>query len=137
MPNHLLSIGKRVAFVLIAFAMFFMLLEGFSNCVLFVRGLILDRSTGLNSRQHVMYDPLLGWINLPNLRLLNYYGDGVNLSTNSQSHRGTKEYQRAVPSGQRRLLCMGDSFNLDIGVGDDESFCFMFNTLDHDHEQVI
>src|SRR4030095_3445061 len=136
MPNHLLSPGKRLAFVLVAFAMFFMLLEGFSNCVLFVRGLIVDRGKGLNSRQHVMYDPLLGWVNWPNLRLTNYYGDGVNLSTNSQSHRGTKEYERAVPSGQRRLLCMGDSFTLAIGVGDDEAFCHTLRALDPHLETV-
>lgn len=136
MADQSLSTRQKLFFVVIAALLSFILLEGISSSVLFVHALIVHRRPGLSSRQHVMHDPLLGWINLPNLRLTDLYGDGDDLSTNSQSHRGTKEYHRRVPAGQRRILCAGDSYTLAVGVDDDEAFCHLLGLLDPHLETV-
>jgi hypothetical protein len=131
-----LSTGKKLAFVIVVFATFFVVLEGFSSALLFAYELVVGRSQGLVSRQHVMHDPLLGWINMPDLRLEDFYGPGRDLDTNSRSQRGMREYDQAVPTGKRRILCVGDSFTLAIGVDDEEAFCHLLGILDPTLETI-
>jgi len=70
--------------------------------------------TGLKS----VYDPVLGWRNLPN-----YQGAtrGRKLTLNSRGMRG-REYDFAKPAATRRVLVLGDSYVWGYGVGDDEVF---------------
>ncbi|MBM3975479.1 MAG: hypothetical protein FJ299_00640 [Planctomycetes bacterium] len=76
----------------------------------------------LREQFHCEYDPDLGWMNKPNWRAPNVYGPGIDLNTNSQRLRGTREHALGKPAGTYRVLCLGDSFTMGYGVADDESY---------------
>jgi len=84
----------------------------------------------LAERSHTEYDPELGWINRPNLALVDLYGPGASLHTNAQRFRGTRDVPRAAPAGRVRIVCSGDSFALGYGVGDDATWCQQLSALD-------
>src|SRR5262245_53986457 len=67
------------------------------------------------------YDAELGWRPKPNRKLANLYGKGIGYSTNSQRVRATREYTSEIPPGKYRILCLGDSFTMGFGVGNDET----------------
>lgn len=95
--------------------------EGLSSLVLFLRQ--LPRTRIVAERIHTEYDPLLGWINRPNLLIRDMYGPGKHFRTNSQRFRNDGDFPVTVPPGSRRWICAGDSFTLGYGVGDDETWC--------------
>lgn len=77
----------------------------------------------LAEQQHTRYDPELGWVSAPNLKLPDLYGPGRSLTTNSRGFRGAAEVEDAPAPGRSRLICSGDSFTLGYGVADDEAWC--------------
>ena len=65
-----------------------------------------------------LYDPVLGWRNIPNWTATTF---GHQLTINSHGLRD-REYAYAKPRGWRRILVLGDSFVWGYGVADDEIF---------------
>ena len=81
----------------------------------------------LAERLHTEYDPLLGWINKPNVSIDDMYGPNVFLKTNSQRFRNQNDFSINVPKGRIRVICSGDSFTLGYGVGNDHT---LFTLID-------
>ena len=94
----------------------FIVIEGLSSVVIFGYEFLLKSRPGLASRAHVDFDAELGWVNRPNLELADFYGPGLHFATNSRSFRNREEFTDAVPEGKVRVVCVGDSFTLGIGV---------------------
>jgi len=65
-----------------------------------------------------LYDPTLGWKNVPNRTATTR---GHRLSINSLGLRD-REYSYEKPAGTRRILVLGDSFTWGYGVSDEEVF---------------
>ena len=84
----------------------------------------------LAERIHTEYDPLLGWINKPNISVADMYGPNVFLKTNGQRHRNRADFTPRVPKGRIRVICSGDSFTLGFGVDNDHTWCNLLETLD-------
>ncbi|HEX6134057.1 MAG TPA: hypothetical protein VFZ24_08835 [Longimicrobiales bacterium] len=110
------------------------LVEGFSSLILF--GWEASRVSDVPSQVHAQYDTLLGWVNRPNVRLPDLYGEGKSLTTNERSFRGTKPLPDVPAAGRIRLVCSGDSFTLGHGVGDEETWCALLERLDPRLETV-
>ena len=86
-----------------------------------------DRQGEVAERRHTEYDPLLGWINLPDLVISNMYGEGRHLTTNGDRMRHREE---APGSNQLRVIASGDSFTFGYGVGDDQTWAEQLEDLD-------
>lgn len=65
-----------------------------------------------------LYDPLLGWRNIPGWRATSL---GRRLTINSQGLRD-REYPYEPPPGVSRILVLGDSYAWGYGVSDEEIF---------------
>ncbi len=76
------------------------------------------------------YDADLGWGAKKSFAAPNMYGPGVALHTNARGFRGREAVEDAVPEGNRRVVCSGDSFTLGHGVGDTETWCAFLSTGD-------
>lgn len=72
------------------------------------------RATG----HRFLYDPLLGWRNIPGWRSTTF---GKPLSINSLGMRGA-EVRKDKPPNKKRILVLGDSYVWGLGVGDEEVF---------------
>lgn len=90
--------------------------EGCASLVLAWR----DRAekTGIAEQAHCEYDPLLGWVNLASVHLPDHYGEGLGLTTNARRFRSTAE----LAADARPIVCLGDSFTLGYGVGDESTY---------------
>jgi hypothetical protein len=113
------AVGTLVALIAI---------EGLSSVVYLAVRLYRDRA--IAEREHTRYDPDLGWINIPRLRLDDMYGPGIYFQTNSQSFRNRVDFPRAVPAGKLRVICSGDSFTLGYGVDNNQTWCQSLASLD-------
>ncbi len=71
---------------------------------------------------HCVYDPELGWRHAPDKHVPDLYGNGIGLTTNSQQLRGTGDYGRENSDDRYRILCLGDSYTMGYGVGDEDTF---------------
>lgn len=80
-----------------------------------------NRATGIQ----LLYDPLLGWRNIPHLKTTTF---GHPMTINSRGLRG-RECPVEKPPGTFRVLVLGDSFAWGYGVGDDEVFSEVLNRL--------
>jgi len=81
-------------------------------------------------RLHTTYDPDLGWVSKKSFSASDVYAPGVGLSTNSRGFRGASDVYDALPAGQERLVCSGDSFTFGQGVRDDETWCKLLGGRD-------
>ena len=125
---------KLVAINVIAFLLILSVLEGAASLLFAV--VRVHRATGIREQQHSVYDPTIGWVSLPNVRLPDLYGPGIFLHTNSQAFRNEADISREVPPGKTRIICSGDSFTLGYGVSNDETWCHRLATLDPRLETV-
>jgi len=100
----------------------FVVLEGLSSVVIFGYELLFKSRPGLASRAHVDFDAELGWTNRPDFEIADFYGPGLHFATNSRSFRNREEFTDAVPEGKVRVVCVGDSFTLGIGVENGHSW---------------
>jgi hypothetical protein len=114
----------------------FIVLEGLASTALFWRTLLFHPRAPLAEKGHTRYDPELGWVNTPNVALKDYYGPGLDLTTNAQGFRGTSPVPVAVPPGMFRIICSGDSMTLGYGVRDDQTWCQALASLDPRLEAV-
>jgi hypothetical protein len=76
------------------------------------------------------YDPDLGWIAKPNVVLPDFWKKGVGVRTNDQRFRATKHVAAAVPSGETRVICSGDSFTFGDGVNNADTWCQQLQSRD-------
>jgi lysophospholipase L1-like esterase len=87
-------------------------------------------------RIHTEYDPLLGWINKPDLYIKDMYGPDKYFQTNSQRFRNNSNFDTSIPEGKRRWICCGDSFTLGYGVDNDNTWAALLSSLVPDIETV-
>jgi hypothetical protein len=116
-----MSILRRIApviGVLLITGLAFVLVEGLSSLIV-----LGTRAHVLPERRHTRYDAELGWVNIPGLRIPDFYGPNKHLSTNAQGFRGTVDVTPEVPAGQRRVICSGDSFTFGVDLGDQSTWC--------------
>jgi len=109
-------VAKRLSISLLVLVLLALSLEGLASLALAWQ----DRHerSGLAEQSHCEYDPLLGWVNLPSFHAPDLYGPGVGLTTNASRFRASEE----LPTGARPIVCLGDSFTLGYGVGDESTY---------------
>lgn len=112
----------------------FALLEGAASLLL--TGVEIVRTDVVPEHQHAEHDPLLGWVNMPNVHLPDVYGPGVAVRTNAQRFRNDRDFTTAVPEGRTRIICSGDSFTFGYGVDNDDTWCERLVALDPRLETV-
>jgi hypothetical protein len=127
-------IGALVLINIVVLGVLLALLEGMAS-LLFIGNEILQ-TDGVAEHNHAEHDTLLGWVNVPNADLPDFYGPGVGVRTNSQRFRATRDYAAAVPDGRFRVICSGDSFTFGYGVGNDDAWCERLSRLDARIETV-
>ncbi len=86
---------------------------------------VVNTSSRVIKDTHTEYDPLLGWINKQNLSLLNLYGPGKNLTTNSHRFRITPTH---TSNPAFTTICSGDSFTFGYGVDDYKNWCSLLSS---------
>jgi hypothetical protein len=74
------------------------------------------------------YDPDIGWINIPGLKLQDRFGPGQHLTHNSAGFRALEDYTPEIPPGICRVICLGDSFTHGV-CGDHETYAAQLQTL--------
>lgn len=97
---------------------------------------ISARDNRVVERAHTRYDPELGWVNLPRFHDPDLYGPGLDLQTNAQGFRERQDTTPAPAPGTTRVFCIGDSFTLGFGVGNDYSWCHYLEGLQPGLETV-
>lgn len=90
----------------------------------------IEKEPLLAERLHTEYDPLLGWINKPNVSIDHMYSPNVFLKTNSQRFRNQNDFTAKVPKGRIRAICSGNSFTFGFGVDNDHTWCRLLETID-------
>ena len=127
---------KKIAMGFLAFLLVMFLLEGCCSFALF--GLDLYRSTksAMAEVNHTEYDAELGWVNVPNTRVKDLYGEGIDMKINAQGFRGNRDVAAKVQQGKVRIICSGDSFTLGYGVGNDHTWSHLLAGLNDRIETV-
>lgn len=116
-------VGRAAAFIAITFGLF-LLFEGGASLLIFVRALQTETEPVLLvERGHTEYDPQLGWINRPGVRIDDMYGPGKHLAINGQGFRNQEDFAPEVPPATLRVICSGDSFTLGHGVANKDTWC--------------
>jgi hypothetical protein len=128
-------VGKILVFVLLCVAAL-AFLEGVASLILVLQAARQHLGRPVAERYHTRYDPEIGWVNRPNVRLADFYGPGADLNTNSRGFRGRREVTDGPLTGRRRIVCSGDSFTFGFGVGDEKSWCHLLEVLDPKRESV-
>ena len=90
----------------------------------------INKEPFLAERLHTEYDPLLGWINKPNISIDHMYGPNVYLKTNGQRFRNKDDFTVRVPERKIRVICSGDSFTLGYGVDNEHTWCNLLERID-------
>ena len=116
---------KSSILIIVSTLLLFVVAEGISSLSYFIWS--YDEKETMAETLHVEYDPLLGWINKPNVFIEDMYGPEVYLKTNSQRFRNKKDFHVIVPNNENRFICAGDSFTFGYGVSNDQAWC---NLLD-------
>ena len=83
---------------------------------------------------HCRHDPLLGWSHIPGVHIPNMYGPGKDLTINKEGFRASHPFTPDSKGNKTRIICLGDSFTLGYGVGDQETFCYGLEALAPDLE---
>lgn len=125
---------KYIFFALLITLLLFTCLEGF--CSFIFSFFQIQRSQIIAERIHTEYDPLLGWINKPDLYIKDMYGPGKYFQTNSQRFRNNSNFDINIPKGKRRWICCGDSFTLGYGVDNDNTWSALLSSIVPDIETV-
>ena len=90
----------------------------------------INKEPFLAERLHTEYDPLLGWINKPNISIDHMYGPNVYLKTNGQRFRNKDDFTIGVPKRKIRVICSGASFTLGYGVDNAHTWCDLLELID-------
>ncbi len=120
----------------------FTLVEGLSSMVLFGGKLWRSGQHGLRyyrlatENRHIQFDPVLGWVGMPQRYLPDLYGEGKYLRTDSHGFRSDIEITPAVPADRVRVICTGDSFAFGQGVANNRTWCHLLSVLEPGWETV-
>ena len=125
---------KYIFFALIIIFVLFTCLEG--ACSFIFSFLKIRSSQIVAERIHTEYDPLLGWINKPDIYIQNMYGPNKYFQTNSQRFRNSENFEIDIPEGKKRWICSGDSFTLGYGVDNDNTWCKLLSSIKPDVEII-
>jgi len=125
---------RDVALITLITVVLLVSVEGVSSFV--VAFSKLEGSRIVAERLHTEYDPLLGWINRPNIHVQDMYGPDKSLNTNSQRFRSDRDFDSDVPACKRRWICSGDSFTFGFGVDDDRTWCALLSSMVPNTETV-
>lgn len=128
--QHLVNTMRATVLFVIVTVLIFSLVEGVSSVTIVGYEIMGRRSGGWRSRVHVQYDSLLGWVNIPERSFPDMYGPGMDLTINKQSSRNEDNIDPKVAKGRVRVLCVGDSFTLGIGVASRHTWCDLLEALD-------
>lgn len=134
--KRMLSIRKGAVIIFLNFVIaiiLFLIVEGLSSVIIFARNAFFQDL--LPERRHTQYDEEIGWINLPNLSIHDMYG-GKSFITNSMSFRNDKEFSFSVPNNKVRMICTGDSYTMGYGVGNEDAWCKLLESIDNRIETV-
>lgn len=121
-------VRSALAFTGITLALF-LLLEGGTSVLLFVRTLQRLPDSRIAEASHATFDPELGWVNRPHVSIRDFYGPGKHITINSQGFRNDEDFDVKIPLGMRRVICSGDSFTLGYGVSNESTWCSLLSTL--------
>ena len=126
-----------VAGNILILAVLLALVEGLASYGLFLRDMQDPPKTKAPARQfYAKYDPDLGWVNKPNLDIVDVYGPGGDVKTNVQGFRNDHNIETAVPLGKGRILCSGDSYTFGYGVDNAHTWCQLLAKLEPRLEAV-
>ncbi len=92
--------------------------------------------TYMSEARRFKFDPELGWVSKPNLRMDDAFGPGKHLIINSQGYRSTRDFDEKIPAGKVRVLCTGDSFAWGNGVGNGSPWVELLSSLDPKVEAI-
>jgi len=111
---------RNLLLALLSTGLFCLLLEGLGSVLMSARS--AKDTPYMREESHAQYDRDLGWSHRPHVRLEGLYGPGTRFTTNAQGFRAGEDYDRRVPSGRYRIICLGDSFTMGFGVGDEATY---------------
>lgn len=127
-PRAAIDYCRTIAVNIIVLGLLLVALEGLASYTI----LLYDIATTspLIERRHTQYDPDLGWVHVPNIRIADLYGPDKYLAINSQGFRSERNFDLAVPDGKVRIICSGDSFTLGYGVDNRHAWCELLTSFD-------
>jgi len=113
-------------------------LEGLASLALYAYDLAFNTRSGSSEREveYTQFDPEIGWVSRPGVRVEDLFGPGLDLATNAAGARGSQVLAREVPPGKLRVVCVGDSFTQGYGVADDQTWPHALGALDSRLEVV-
>lgn len=125
-----------VGLFLLSVLALFAAIEGTTSTALFLKRFLTNPVTPnpqavAPTSAYLQADPLLGWVNRPNVALENASGAGRWLHHNAQGYRDTQDTPPDLQPGEVRVVCSGDSFTFGFGVSDDETWCHQLEKLGH------
>lgn len=120
MSRRVSAVIRLAAINVLVLAALLVVIEGAVSWFLVVRDVVVLPWV---AEPYTRYDPDLGWVNKPNVKLQNMFGTGVWVQTNGQSFRNTSDIAPAVAPGRYRVICSGDSFTFGDGVDNDHTWC--------------
>ncbi|MDY7093138.1 MAG: SGNH/GDSL hydrolase family protein [Acidobacteriota bacterium] len=126
--------GKKLLFATVAAFLALVLLEGLLSLLWLIpdyRRFRAEQPTAAEFKEesHSRYDPELGWVHIPGKRIEDFYGPGAPITINDEGFRGDELYLTGKPPGRYRVVCLGDSFTLGYGVGDDDTYAAVLERL--------
>jgi hypothetical protein len=119
-----ISVGKKIVFAFAGSILGLCVVEGFAtgaaiSLELWTQWSERPKVVNLREESHCQYDEELGWINKPDTTIADFYGPGLNISINHNGLRGVQDFD---PDSQHyKIICLGDSFTLGYGVGDQQT----------------
>lgn len=125
---------KYASLIIIIPLLLFIFLEGMGSIIFSI--IKINRADIVAERIHTEYDPMLGWINKPDLFIADMYGPGKYFQTNSQRFRNKKDFETKIPPMMSRWICCGDSFTLGYGVDNDNTWCAQLSSMAPNIETV-
>ena len=114
----------------------FLVMEGAASTWVVGTQVVDFTRTYMSEARRFNFDPDLGWVSKPNLRIDDAFGPGKHLIINSQGHRSTVDFEERIPAGKVRILCTGDSFTWGNGVGSGSTWVESLSYLDPKIEAI-
>lgn len=115
-----IPVWRKILYSILATTIVLLVIEGATSLVYAIKAMNAIEHT--HEQQHCRYDADLGWSHLPSHVAKDLYGENRTLTTNAAGFRAKREYAAAIPEGKYRVLCLGDSFTMGYGVGDNDTF---------------
>ena len=114
----------------------FLVMEGAASTWVVGSQVVDFTRTYMSEAWRFNFDPDLGWVSKPNLRMDDAFGPGKHLIINSQGYRSTVDFEEKIPAGKVRILCTGDSFTWGNGVGSGSTWVESLSYLDPKIEAI-